>query len=144
MFLHEDSGANTIVPQLASTYGEMGVGTVTVDVRTLDEILSTGLPADLSVDLLKIDVERAELAALRGATATLSGGRVKAIFIEITDVSEPDGSNQATHVDRLLRGYGYRGSEFLLRDCEPDSKPYVPTKVVGEEGFWRNVYYCRG
>jgi FkbM family methyltransferase len=70
----------------------------TVPITTLDTLLET-LPAP---DVLKIDVEDAELLVLRGARCVLSLHR-PALFVEIGQ----DPGNE-TAVNALLSQYGYR------------------------------------
>lgn len=146
LYLNQDSGANTIMPQLGLSYGTRAAGTVTVAVRTLDSIINEAFSPEQVIHLLKVDVERAELGALQGGQQTLASRRVKSIFIEITDVSEADGSNQATHVDGLLRSFGYTGRAVTYRKGQGilSEEIYQPAEKVSEEGFWRNVYYQLG
>ncbi len=143
LYLNSDSGANTIVPQLGLSYGDRAAGTVNVEVQTLDSILSNTLRPDQSIDLLKIDVERAELAVLQGSQELLTKRRVKSIFIEVTDVSDSAQRNQASLIDAMLRSFGYTGREVTYRHGEGilSDKIYMPSKTVKEEGCWRNVYY---
>lgn len=56
-------------------------GVLTVDVVSLDDF--TGHHGIDTVDLLKVDVEGAELAVLDGAESILSRGRVRAVQIEV-------------------------------------------------------------
>lgn len=140
LYLNKDSGANTIVSELGSGYGARSDGKMEVNVDTLDNVIAESLPTDQTIDLLKIDVERAELAVLQGARQLLSSGRVKALYIEVTDVKEKNGSNQAYLLNRLLKDLGYTG-----RACGQlghlDEKEFVPLETITEEGPWRNVYY---
>lgn len=96
LFLNSDSGANTINKELGTGYGALSPGTVEVRVQTLDALLSSTLPANSTIDLLKIDIERAELLALQGLTATLRSGYIRSIYIEVTDVKEADAETRLT------------------------------------------------
>jgi FkbM family methyltransferase len=142
LFLNKDSGANTIVSELGSHYGARSDGKVDVKVETLDSVIAEAFPADLPIDLLKIDVERAELAVLQGAAQLLSSKRVKALYIEVTDVREKNGVNQAYLLNQLLMEHGYTGRACVHQgQGRLEDKLFVPTESITEEGPWRNVYY---
>lgn len=64
------------------------------------------------VDLLKIDVEGAELLVLKGATKLLNGPSKPAILIEIQDASTVAFGHSARDVIRFIRGIGYRSFIF--------------------------------
>ncbi|MFN3875256.1 MAG: FkbM family methyltransferase [Flavobacteriales bacterium] len=55
---------------------------------------------------IKLDIEGAELAALRGAAAILREGRADHIMVE-TSTLDPAGLKRAAGVDDLLRPHGY-------------------------------------
>ncbi len=95
------SGWHSIVPRKKPT------ASIEVETRTLDSVLAeTGDP---HVDLLKIDVEGAELLVLRGAERTLADPRLFAVFLEL----HPDQGVDPADVRDLLAGHG-----FSLRDPE--------------------------
>ena len=74
---------------------------IEVEARTLDSVLAeTGDP---HVDVLKIDVEGAELALLRGAEHTLGDRRLFAVLVEV----HPDFGVDTAEVCDLLAGYGF-------------------------------------
>lgn len=79
--------------------GEPGVRRISVQTQTLDELLHD-LPA---VRLLKMDLEGAELPALRGARNVLS--RIDAVVYE--SWGRARASAQAAAVDRLIKDAGY-------------------------------------
>jgi FkbM family methyltransferase len=82
--------------------------TIEVQTRTLDSVLAeTGDP---HVDVMKIDVEGAEMHLLRGAERTLSDGRLIAVFVEL----HPGYGVDPAEVGDLLAGHG-----LSLRD--PDN-----------------------
>lgn len=144
LYLNSDSGANTIVPALGTTYGTRANGRVEVPVQTLDHIIQNHLRSHDVIDLLKIDIERAELMALHGLQNSLSGNRIKAIYIEVTDVREPDGSNQAYQVDQLLQNAGFVGHALVVNGLgKLHPQPFSPSAMIAEEGPWSNVYYTR-
>ena len=79
----------------------------------VDEITLDQLFADDSPDLIKIDVEGAELRLLRGATRLLGEGKTK-ILIEIHDSSivDPLGQKGPQDVVDFLVKQGYTKSNF--------------------------------
>jgi FkbM family methyltransferase len=78
-----------------------------VPLFTLDELLEH-FPAP---DVLKIDVEGAELSVIEGATRTLGQVRPN-ILIEVDDPNVEEAG-------RILRGYGYR---LMNADLPPDAR----------------------
>jgi FkbM family methyltransferase len=79
---------------------DVGSESVSVPVRTLDSILSDlGLT---TVDVLKIDVQRAESEVLKGAPTTLGGGPTMTVIFE--EVRDPDTAESV----RILQAQGFR------------------------------------
>ena len=72
-------GQNTTISHLA----EPGTSGLEVPLRSLDEIMGTFNIAN--IDLLKIDVEGAELAVLQGGAASV--GRARRIVIEVSEAT---------------------------------------------------------
>lgn len=88
----------------ANLTGRADVQRLTAPVVTLDAYVA---PRQLEVDFVKVDVEGAELLALRGATATLRRDR-PALFVELLRKwSAPFGYHPNDVLD-LLEGLGYR------------------------------------
>lgn len=56
------------------------IGSTPVPAMTIDEIVSGG---QRPPDVIKVDVEGGELEVLRGAAATLRGGAVRDLFVEV-------------------------------------------------------------
>ena len=94
---------------LAAAAGSSQVS-VEVDARTLDEAVSSlGTPR---VSVLKVDVEGAELAVLRGARELLSSETAPAIFLEISpELAERFGCSPED-VLGFLRTCGYKLFRF--------------------------------
>jgi hypothetical protein len=94
---------------------------VSVPARSLDSLLNEGrLPPPT---VIKLDIEGAEILALRGARQLLTEpGKPRALFIEIHDTFLPGFGSSADEVDALLNEFGYtnaiyrerRGSQRLL------------------------------
>ncbi len=141
LYLNQDSGANTIVPELGQSYGNNSRGIVEVQIKTLDQ-LAQQFHFD-TVDFLKIDVERAELLVLQGAKELLQDKRIKRLFIEITDLADADNINQSWIIDQLLRSYGLRGYTFEISSQGKIQSltEFTPSKQAHGEGNWRNVLY---
>jgi FkbM family methyltransferase len=106
-------------PSLVHQRGESA--TVSVPARSLDSLLREGrLPPPT---VIKLDIEGAEILALRGARQLLTEpGKPRALFIEIHDSFLPGFGSSADEVDALLNEFGYtnaiyrerRGSQRLL------------------------------
>lgn len=77
-----------------------------VQVETMDRLIEAGVPAP---SVLKIDIEGAEIVALRGAGRLLaSTGRPRLVFVEMHPQFLPSfGSNDAEAIS-LLRSAGYQ------------------------------------
>ncbi len=83
---------------------------VTVPLVTLDSIVDQ---QDISVDLLKIDVEGAEMELLRGAETVLRKFQpVIAIELHPDLISQISGQSAQSLVD-MMQGLGYREFQFL-------------------------------
>jgi FkbM family methyltransferase len=79
-------------------------GALEVPAATLDQFAGGGAAAP---DLLKIDVEGAELEVLRGAAATLGAGRVREVFVETHPPALEERGASESDVAALLRDLGY-------------------------------------
>lgn len=96
----------------------------TVALRTLDDILSAQPPSP--IDLIKIDIEGSELAALRGAARTLRTHQ-PAVLIELNESALRRCGASSQQVKTLLRKAGYRGWLIGRRTTRPildDAAPH--------------------
>jgi FkbM family methyltransferase len=84
---------------------------VTVPARSLDSLMTEGrLPRPT---VIKLDIEGAEILALRGAKQLLTGlDRPRALFIEVHDTYLPGFGSSADEVHSLLREYGYTNDVY--------------------------------
>jgi FkbM family methyltransferase len=104
LYLGKWSGWHSIVPRRRPRRPQKSID---VETRTLDSVLAeTGDP---HVDVLKVDVEGAELQLLHGAERTLADGRLVAMLVEL----HPGYGVDPAEVGDLLTGHG-----FSLRDPE--------------------------
>jgi len=86
------------------------VGKTVVKGISLDEYLKqSGVE---TVDLVKIDVEGAELMVLRGSNQMLSSGSEPIIFCEASDINAARFGYSSGDLKHHLRGYGYRGFRY--------------------------------
>ncbi len=100
-YKHKDSAKSSIVDR-----GEKL--SVTLPSDTLDNLI----PANTRIDVLKVDVEGAELSVLRGATGIFTDQRrPSVVIIEVFDVR--DNTDRSEGIREVLEGYGY---EFYLFD----------------------------
>jgi len=128
-----------------NTLGRFGYGTTTerterVSTERLDDLVQT---ADFNrVDVIKMDVEGAEMLALRGATETLRRFR-PVLLLEVSDRTlQHQGSSSSEVLDFLAR-VGYRFYGFDQRSGLPQPlqvKPYFDSEnivaVAGESVPW--------
>jgi FkbM family methyltransferase len=117
-----DPGASTQgkLTTCEPTYTLPGAKSVAVSVRTLDELAGRELPPP---DCLKIDIEGAAAAALRGASRTLAEIR-PTIYIELHGPEEQQG------VRELIREHGYTAQTLDGR--------VVPDPTAG----WHSPLWC--
>ncbi len=80
--------------------------TIDVDVVTLDDYLPTVLAPDRKITLIKLDIQGAEPAALRGAAATIAKHRPR-ILLEFEVAYHADFASVATGLKDFLSGLGY-------------------------------------
>lgn len=94
--------------------------TVEVPCTTIDAYMSRfGIP---KVDVLKIDVEGAESAVLRGAEKLLSGSHRPAIVIEYEETAQRRFGSSCAELTRFLIERGYK----LERITDQGTVPYIP------------------
>jgi FkbM family methyltransferase len=101
-------GADGKSPSLVQT-GERQ--SVTVPARSLDSLMAEArLPRPT---VIKLDIEGAEILALRGAERLLTApDRPRALFIELHDTYLPGFGSSADEVHSLLRAYGYTNDVY--------------------------------
>jgi FkbM family methyltransferase len=94
-YKHKDSAKSSVVDR-----GEKL--SVTLPSDTLDNLI-----ADKKIDVLKVDVEGAELSVLRGARAIFNDHRRPSIvIIEVFDIR--NNTDNSEGIREVLEGYGYR------------------------------------
>ena len=99
-------GLDGFAPVLAK--GKLGrhQSTVEVPLVTMDDRIKEGLPAPTVV---KIDIEGAEILALRGGSKLLSGSaRPRLMFVEMHPQFLPNFNSSSTETERLIESFGYR------------------------------------
>lgn len=99
-------------PSLVHQRGESG--SVPVSARSLDSLLAEGrLPRPT---VIKLDIEGAEILALRGAAHLLAGSdRPRALFIEVHDTFLPAFGSSPDEVYGLLKEFGYSKAIYHAR-----------------------------
>jgi FkbM family methyltransferase len=123
---YEHEGHNTLG---AFAYSEVeSAGKVAVRLRRLDDIVAEDAPARM--DVLKLDVEGAELRLLRGATATLERYRPVVLF----EASEPSLRNQGASGAELIEFFG--AQRFTIYSFDPDTG--TPA-AIGNTPFSNNL-----
>lgn len=98
-----------------------------VDVISIDEwVKLNGSP---SIELMKFDIQGAELQALRGAVATLRGS-TRLVYTEVWFNSVYDGAALYTEIDAFLRSQG-----FVLYDL------FKPKYEASGQIIWGNAIF---
>jgi len=108
---------------------------ITVDVQPLDQVL----PAAQHVDLIKIDVEGAELEVLRGAVATISRYRPLVIFEHGLGGSDFYGTTPEAIYDLLVDVCDLRIS--LLGDWLAERQPLSRATLAEQFHQGTNFYF---
>lgn len=105
-------GAGGNSPSLVHQRGEKEA--ITVRAQTLDTMVASGtLPAPT---VLKLDIEGAEILALRGAKAVLVGPTApRALFLEVHDSFLPAFGSSADEVRKLVRDASYNRVRYEMR-----------------------------
>ncbi|MFM8857493.1 MAG: FkbM family methyltransferase [Actinomycetota bacterium] len=108
-------GADGNSPSLVHQRGE-GCR-VSVTARALDSLVSEGrLP---SPTVIKLDIEGAEILALRGGARLLAGpDRPRALFIEVHDALLPGFGSSSDEVLQLLDRFGYTQTVYRAKRGE--------------------------
>ncbi|WP_231969342.1 FkbM family methyltransferase [Mycobacterium sp. E735] len=114
VLLYTDGAAGNS-PSLVHQRGESD--SVSVPARSLDSLLDEGrLPRPT---VIKLDIEGAEILALRGAKQLLTGPeRPRALFIEVHDTFLPGFGSSPNEVYALLREFGYTKATYRARRSE--------------------------
>lgn len=108
-------GAGGNSPSLAQQRGEKG--SVSVAARSIDSLIVSGAVPHPTV--LKLDIEGAEVLALRGAHDLLRSDRApRALFIEIHDSFLPAFGSSADEVRGLLADSGYTHQTYRAPRAE--------------------------
>ena len=110
LYLGKWSGWHSLLPK-------EGRETIEVPTRTLDAVLAES--GDAQVDVLKIDVEGAELPVLRGAERTLADARLSAILIDV----HPDRGIDPADVCAVLARHGFSFRDPANIDAELPEPP---------------------
>ncbi|MBN1130980.1 MAG: FkbM family methyltransferase [Chitinispirillaceae bacterium] len=83
---------------------------ITVPLDTLDGYCARNRIS--SIDILKIDVQGAELRVLKGAKRTLSSGNIGVIYVEIIIADTYNGQSEFIDTAAFLSSQGYRLWDF--------------------------------
>ena len=128
-----NEGMNFISSDVDGSYGER-VRTISLDQFCQDNQIER-------IDLMKLDIQGHEYAALTGARRMIETGRVGTIFTELNWAKQPGALCPATESIRLLQDAGYRFSkpERRLRwreagDWLRSLSDVVACQGVAEEG----------
>jgi FkbM family methyltransferase len=114
LYLGKQSGWHSLVPSLPNRNN----GTIKIAEKTLDSVLAE--TKDGRVDVMKIDVEGAEMALLKGAVGALTSNRNLALLMDL----HPQLGVSPTEVCNFLSRLG-----FSFYEMEP---PYDKPLIINE------------
>ena len=106
-FWAEGATGNSMFPQLLGRggRGHSDIKPVTRTTKTLDTARSTSFLKDERIDILKLDVQGAELSVLQGATGILK--EVSFVQFEASVIEYNKGGSCYYQVDEYLRDHGF-------------------------------------
>jgi FkbM family methyltransferase len=108
-YVNSDPDTSSLLPsvQLGSHIDQYTspLRTVTVETTTLDAYC--GRAGIDRIDILKLDIQGGELAALRGAHSLLRRKRVRLIYLEVEFMEIYERQPLYHHIADFLAGYGY-------------------------------------
>ena len=114
-YLYTEENADGRSPSLRNDGNRKAVKVFT---DTIDDALARNeLPKP---DILKMDIEGAEILALRGMKNLLDSNPPRTIFIEIHPTFLPSFNSTADEVERLIESYGYRVDYKVIRSNTPE------------------------
>lgn len=107
LFWAEGATGNSMFPQLLGRggRGHSDIKPVTRTTKTLDTARSTSFLKDERIDILKLDVQGAELSVLQGATGILK--EVSFVQFEASVIEYNKGGSCYYQVDEYLRDHGF-------------------------------------
>jgi FkbM family methyltransferase len=98
--------------------------------------LDEWLPADMTVDVVKMDIQGAEPLAIAGATAVLERSPNVVLFTEHSPLHLGDHGTAAQHVEQL-QGLGFVLHEVTDAGLVPvDSTEMLARPAVSEHAYW--------
>lgn len=92
---------------------------------TIDSIMKKSIIGDNEIDLLNLDIQGAELLALKGASETLPN--VKRLVTEINEKELYDGCPMISEIDSYLRSFGFQRVE----------------KKMSADAGWGDAFYIK-
>lgn len=103
------------------------VRTIEMTTLTLDDIVSPGNANErfdsLNYDFLNLDIQGAELLALKGAKNLLNN--IKYIYCEVNTDELYEGCPHVSEIDAFLAEYGFEGKECIITDAKWGDKFYI-------------------
>ena len=133
-FLNQSSGTNSFFQSNSDsneTYGNQlkQIGQTTVECTTLDNYLFSNHIK--SVDLLKLDLQGGEIAALNGTTKSLKSGIVKCILCEIMfEKHYKNQPNAGKLLNLLINEYGFTLFNFYQHNYHHGKLIYADALLI--------------
>ncbi len=114
LFVNKNVDTNSLLKPsrigLSSDKQVANVSTIEVDVWTIDEFCRTN---DINfIDILKLDIQGGELAALKGAETLLSNKQIKLIYSETYFKQQYDRQPLFHDIAKYLEQFGYETQDF--------------------------------
>lgn len=132
-------GGSSLVDSDAGWEASGYTRTVQVHVTTFDHFLADRMREWDQVDMVKIDVEGAEEAVIRGMEKSLQSGKIQAVWCEVRGPESDRNPGSAERVTQLMEGHGYHA---YLYDRMAE-EPFVPFTSHSPQPQYFDVLYVR-
>lgn len=114
LFVNRNVDTNSLLSPikigLSSDQQVKNLGVIEVDVCTIDEFCRN--KAIDSIDILKLDIQGSELAALQGAAGLLRNKKIKIVYAETYFKKQYENQPLFHDISKFLEQYGYHLQDF--------------------------------
>jgi len=126
------SGAASLLERRDTYFGDMTANSESVSITTIDAVMDEYKVAQ--VDLLKLDIEGAEMMALQGATTALDRGAITTVAFEFGSANLSSRTIFRDFWDLLVEDHG-----FAIWRIRPGGRLIPQTEYTEEQEHYRGV-----